>query len=87
MQQVRNILYSENNSRFKEKEREGHVEDLLLATILDIRFKLMNFAGCTSRTKSDTERYLRAAYESNVVNPAELQVFVTQTLAASLVIL
>jgi hypothetical protein len=65
VQQVRNILHSENNSRFKEKEREGHVEDLLIATILDPRFKLMNFVGCTSRTKSDAERYLRAAYESD----------------------
>ena len=48
VQEVRTILYNENYSRFKEKEREGHVEDLLIATILDPRFKLMNFIGCTS---------------------------------------
>ena len=65
VQHVRNILHSENNSRFKEKEREGHVEDLLISTILDPRFKLMNFVGCTSKTKSDAENYLRAAYEAD----------------------
>ena len=65
VQSVRNILHSENHTRFKEKEREGHVEDLLISTILDPRFKLMNFVGCTSRTKSDAEKYLRAAYDAD----------------------
>ncbi len=63
MQEDRVILHSEKYSRFKEKEREGHVEDLLIATILDPRFKLMNFIGCTSTTKCDAENHLRAAYK------------------------
>jgi hypothetical protein len=63
--EVRTILYNENNSRFKEKESEGHVEDLLIATILDPRFKLMNFIGCTSSTKHDAENYLRSAYKAD----------------------
>ena len=65
VQHVRNILHNENNSRFKEKERKGHVEDLLIFTIIDPRFMLMNFVGCTSRCKSDAEDYLCAAYEAD----------------------
>ena len=65
VQEVRTILYNENYTRFKEKEREGHVEDLLIATILDPRFKLMNFIGCTSQTKNDAEKYLRSAYNAD----------------------
>ncbi len=58
-------MYNEDNSRFKEKGREGHVEDLLIATILDPRFRLMNFIGCTSITKKQAENYLRSAYEAD----------------------
>ena len=65
VQEVRNVLYAENKSRFKDKEREGHVEDLLVSTILDPRFKLMNFIGCTAKTKTDAETYLRAAYNAD----------------------
>ena len=65
VQEVRNILHRENVSRFKEKERDGHIEDSLISTILDPRFKLMNFVGCTSKTKSDAEYYLRNAYEAD----------------------
>ena len=43
---VRNILHNENNSRAKEKEREGHVKDLIISSILDPRFKLSNVGGC-----------------------------------------
>ena len=65
VQEARTILHNENKSRFKEKEREGHVEDLLISTILDPRFKLMNFIGCTSSTKHDAEKYLRSAYNAD----------------------
>jgi len=65
VQEVRNILHRENVSRFNEKERDCHIEDSLISTILDPRFKLMNFVGCTSRTKSDAEDYLRKAYEAD----------------------
>ncbi len=65
MQEVRTILYNEKHSRFKEKEREGHVEDLLIATILDPRFKLMNFIASTSITKNEAEKYLRSAYKAD----------------------
>ena len=42
---TRKVLYTEVKRRFIDAEREGHMEDLLVSTILDPRFKLMNFEG------------------------------------------
>ena len=42
---VRKTLYEDVKRRFVDNERDGHLEDLLVSTILDPRFKLMNFEG------------------------------------------
>ena len=42
---VREALYNDVKRRFVDNERDGHMEDLLISTILDSRFKLMNFEG------------------------------------------
>lgn len=64
-QAVRKVLYSENKRRFRDEERVGHREDLLVCTILDPRFKLMNFSGCTSEMKDLGEQYLRSNYKAD----------------------
>ena len=56
------MLYKENTSHFVDEERVGNKEDLLISTILDPRFKLLNFPGCTNEMKEDAENYLRSAY-------------------------
>ena len=53
------ILHGKNKTRFVTEEREGHRKDNLICTILDPRFKLMNFNGCTAEMKADAESYLR----------------------------
>ena len=40
---VRKALYGDVKRRFIDNERDGHLEDLLVSTILDPRFKLMSF--------------------------------------------
>jgi hypothetical protein len=42
---VRRTLFEDVKRRFIDNERDGHLEDLLVSTILDPRFKLMNFEG------------------------------------------
>ena len=42
---VREALYTDVKRRFVDDDRDGHMEDLLVSTILDPRFKLMNFEG------------------------------------------
>ena len=64
-QEVRKVLYSENKRRFRDEERVGHREDLLVCTILDPRFKLMNFNGCTAEMKELAETYLRSNYKAD----------------------
>ncbi len=59
---MRRKLYSENKRRFVDEERVGHKEDLLLSTILDPRFTLMIFPGCTNEMIEDAETYLRSAF-------------------------
>jgi hypothetical protein len=61
VQDVSRKLHNENKDRITE-EMFGHREDLLVSTILDPRFKLMNFHGCTDEMKEDAESYLRSAY-------------------------
>ena len=39
---VRETLYNDVKRRFADDERDGHMEDLLVSTILDTRFTLMN---------------------------------------------
>jgi hypothetical protein len=46
---VRKALYEDVKRRFVDNERDGHLEDLLVSTILDPRFKLMNFEGVCYR--------------------------------------
>lgn len=62
---VRKCLYAENKSRFITNERVGHSEDNMICTILDPRFKLMNFNGCTAEMKSNAEFYLRENYKAD----------------------
>ena len=59
---VRCMLYKENKRRFVDEERVGYKEDLLISTILDPHFKLMNYPGCTNEMKEDAEIYLRSTY-------------------------
>jgi hypothetical protein len=65
VQEVRKLLYDTNNKKFHVEERVGHREDLLICTILDPRFKLMNFPGCTVEMKSEAEHFLKCAYNSD----------------------
>ena len=51
VQEVRKLLYDTNNKKFHVDERVGIREDLLICTILDPRFQLMNFPGCTVEMK------------------------------------
>ena len=48
VQEVRRMLYKEKKRRFVDEERVGHKEDLLISTIFDPHFKLMNFPVCTN---------------------------------------
>jgi hypothetical protein len=65
VQEVRNVLHNENIRRFRDGEREGHTEDLLICTILDPRFKLMNYVGCSAKHKDCAELYLRENYKAD----------------------
>ena len=58
VQEVRRILHNANRRRFWDEERLGHREDLLICTILDPRFKLMNFSGSSAAMKEEAEGYL-----------------------------
>ena len=62
---VRRELHLENKERFVDKERKGHYEDNLICTLLDPRFKLLNFNGSTKAMKKDAEKYLKANYKSD----------------------
>lgn len=64
-QAVRRALHNANKRRFIDQERVGHLEDMLICTILDPRFKLMNFLGCTARMKKDAEEYLLENYKAD----------------------
>lgn len=63
--ETRKILHEEVVRRFYKLEREGHMEDLLVSSILDPRFKLMDFQGCTREMKTLAERYLRDNYAAD----------------------
>ena len=65
VQEVRKILYDTNNKKFHIDERIGHREDLLICTILDPRFKLMNFPGCTPSMKEEAEFFLTSAFNAD----------------------
>jgi hypothetical protein len=65
VQEVRRILHDENRRRFWDEERIGHREDLLICTILDPRFKLMNFNGSSATMKEEAEGYLRGIYSKD----------------------
>ncbi len=62
MQEVRKLSYATNNKKFHVEERVGHREDLLICTILNLRFKLINFPGCRVEMKSEAEHFLKCAY-------------------------
>ena len=53
---------SRNKERCIVKEREGHYEDNLVCTLLDPRFKLLNFNESTKAMKKDAEKFLRGNY-------------------------
>ena len=65
VQKVRNLLYATNNKKFHVDEWVGHREDILICTILDPRFKLMNFPGFTVEMKGEAEHFLKCAYNSD----------------------
>ena len=67
---VRRILHDDNMRRFVDGECIGHMEDMLMCTILDPRFKLMNFHGCTAKMKTDAENYRRENYKADWSPPA-----------------
>ena len=67
---VRNVLHNENFRRFRDREREGHTEDLLICTILDPRFKLMNYVGYSVKHKDCAELYWRDNYKADSSPPA-----------------
>lgn len=64
-QTIRRILHDENRRRFVDGERIGHLEDQLICSILDPRFKLMNFPGCTAQMKTNAEQFLRENYKAD----------------------
>ena len=65
VQEVRIVLHNENIRRSQDGEREGHTEDLLIYTIHDPRFKLMNYIGCSVKRKGCAELYLRENYKAD----------------------
>ncbi len=62
---IQKKLRSEILRRFVTEEREGHTEDLLIATVLDPRFKHFMFPGSTLQMWTEAERFLNAAYVAN----------------------
>ncbi len=56
---VRKILHMGNKRRFVTEEKVGHWEDNLICTVLDPRFKLVNFNGASQEMKASAELYLR----------------------------
>ena len=62
---VKNKLRSELTKRFLTGERQGHMEDLLVATFLDPRFKHFVFQGATQRMRSEAVKYARVAYDAD----------------------
>ena len=62
---VQKKLRSEIFRRFVTEEREGHTEDLLIATVLDPRFNDFMFPGSTLKMRTEAERFLKAAYAAN----------------------
>ena len=63
--EVQTTLRSDLKRRFVTEEREGHMEDLLIATMLDPRFKHFVFPGATQAMRETAERYFRAAYDAD----------------------
>ena len=62
---VQKKLRSELTKRVLTGERQGHMEDLLVATFLDPRFKHFVFQGATQRMRSEAVKYARAAYDAD----------------------
>ena len=79
VREVRHKLHKENKERFVFKEREGHYEDNLICTLLDPRFKLLNFNGSTKTMKKDAERFLKGNYLADWSPKARPVVPVTPT--------
>ena len=61
--ETRQVLNADLKKRLVTDVRVGHREDLLICTILDPRFKLMNWSGCTEEMKADAEKFLRENYK------------------------
>ncbi len=61
------------------KEREGHYEDNLICTLLDPRFKLLNFNGSTKAMKKDAEKLLKGNYSADWSPKVRPPVIVTPT--------
>ena len=63
--EVQNVLRTDLKRRFITEEREGHMEDLLISTMLDPRFKHFVFPGATQEMRVTAEKYFRAAYDTD----------------------
>ena len=62
---VREKLHLENKERFVDKERIGNYKDNLICTLLNPRFKLINFNRSTVQIKSDAETYLKENFKAD----------------------
>jgi hypothetical protein len=65
VRRVRNKLHLQNKERFVNKERIGNNEDNLICTLLDPRFKLINFNGSTVEITKEAELYLKENYKAD----------------------
>ncbi len=62
---VRQKLHGENKGGFVDKERVRYYEDNLICTLLDPRFKLINFNESTVEMKKDAELYFIENYKAD----------------------
>ena len=62
---VQKVLHTDLKRRFITEEREGHMEDLLISTMPDPRFKHFVFSGATQEMRVTDEQYFRAAYDTH----------------------
>lgn len=62
---VQKKLRLEITRRFVTGEREGHMEDLLIATFLDPRFKHFVFQGATQKMRREAVKFARASYDAD----------------------
>lgn len=62
--EVRELLKDQVEHRL-EGERVGHLEDLLICTLLDPRFKNFDFKRASASMRADAQKWLRGSFQSN----------------------